>query len=210
MKRDDRLPGPDLALEESLHGDGAVEVGVELGRGAHLVRRERERERRLVARHELTRRAQRLCRGALARGRRSSERQPEDEQLVEGETDASDLGLGQRARAMDRMERVRSKREAFRGEQLRRKIVANGTNTLERLQVQVTKLLLGEVLGGRVDRCEVSRLGLAVQIVRRDGEAELVRTAADPDLGARDELPLEPRLVEPRRLDLARRRRPAR
>ena len=32
VQRDDGLPGSDLALEETLHGDGAVEVGVELGR----------------------------------------------------------------------------------------------------------------------------------------------------------------------------------
>ena len=32
MQCDDRLPRSDVALEEALHGDGAVEVGVDLGR----------------------------------------------------------------------------------------------------------------------------------------------------------------------------------
>ena len=105
---------------------------------------------------------------------------------------------------MDRGQRVRSEREAFRGEQRRGKVVTDGANALERLQVEVAELLLREILGRRVDRREVARLGLAVEVVRGDREAELVRAAADPDRGARDELPLEPRLVEPRRLDLAR------
>ena len=109
---------------------GAAASGTERSRSASisadralLVRGERERERRAVARDELARRAQRLRRGALARGRRSSEREPEDEQLVEGEPHPPDLGLRERARAMDERQRVRSSREAFRCEQRRRKIV---------------------------------------------------------------------------------------
>ena len=55
-----------------------------------------------------------------------------------------------------------------------------------------------------IDRREVARLRLAVEVVRRHGEAMPVRTTADANGRARHELRLEPRLVEPRRLDLAR------
>ena len=46
---DDGLPRPDLALEETLHRERPVEVGVDLGHRAFLIRGERERERRAVA-----------------------------------------------------------------------------------------------------------------------------------------------------------------
>ena len=100
------LPGPDVSLEESLHGDRAVEIGVDLGHRALLVGRERERQRAAVARDELTRRAERLRGRALARGGSTQEREPEDEQLVEREPRPADLGLGERPRAVDRRQRV--------------------------------------------------------------------------------------------------------
>ena len=103
-----------------------------------------------------------------------------------------------------RGERVRSEREAFRGEQRRGKIVPDGANELERLQVEVAELLLREILGRRVDRGEVAGLGLAVEVVRGDRESVAVRTTADPESRPGDELRLEPRLVEPRCLDLPR------
>ena len=61
MKGDDRLPRTHLSLEESLHGDRAREVGVELGHRPLLIGRQRERERRAVAVDQLSRLAQRLA-----------------------------------------------------------------------------------------------------------------------------------------------------
>src|SRR5262249_34947404 len=49
-----------------------------------------------------------------------------------------------------------------------------------------------------------ARLRLAVEVVRGDDETVPVRAAANPYRGAGHELRFEPRLVEPRRLDLAR------
>jgi hypothetical protein len=53
-------------------------------------------------------------------------------------------------------------------------------------------------------RREVARLGLAVEVVRGDREAVPVRPASNSHGRTRNELRLEPRLVEPRRLDLPR------
>ena len=70
MQRDDRLPGSDLSLEEPLHGDGPVEIRVDLRHRALLVRSEGERERRPITRDELARR------GRAAAPKRSPVRRP--------------------------------------------------------------------------------------------------------------------------------------
>ena len=200
----DGLPRPDLALEETLHRKRPVEVGVDLGHRAFLIRGERERERRAVAGNELARLAERLRRCTLTRGGRTQESEPEDQELVECEPRPPDLGFRERTRTMHDRQRVRSSRQAFGCEQRSGKLFPDVEHPFERLLVEVTELLLRDVLGGGIDRREVARLRLAVQVVRRHGEAMSVRTAADSNGRARHELRLEPRLVEPRRLDLPR------
>ena len=86
-----------------------------------------------VALDQLARLAERLRRGALARGGRAQEREPEDEELVEGEPRPPDLGLGERPRAMDRRERVRAHRKALRREQRGGQVVSDVADVLERL-----------------------------------------------------------------------------
>ena len=103
---------------------------------------------------------------------------------------------------MNRYDRVRAGRKPLGDEQRRRHVVAEIADELERLRVEIAQLLLCEVLGCGVDGREVACLHVAVQVVRRDGEAMPVRAASNPDRRTGDELRLEPRLVEPRRLDL--------
>ncbi len=104
---------------------------------------------------------------------------------------------------MDRHERVRAGREPLRDEQRRRHVVAEIADELERLRVEIAQLLLSDVLGGGIHRGEIGCLHVAVQVVRRDGEAVPVRATSNADRRAGDELRLEPRLVEPGRPDLA-------
>ena len=75
MKGDDRLPRTHLSLKESLHGDGAREIGIELGHRPLLIGRQRERERRAVASDHVSRPPQRLRRRALARRCRTRKRE---------------------------------------------------------------------------------------------------------------------------------------
>ncbi len=81
-------------------------------------------------------------------------------------------------------------------------VLSDIADALECLRVQVAELLLRHVFGGGVDGSEVACLGLAVEVVRGDRETVPVRAAADANARAGDELRLEPRLVEPGRLDL--------
>ena len=83
-------------------------------------------------------------------------------------------------------------------------VVPDVADVLERPGVQVAQLLLRDVLAGRVHGSEVAGLRIALEVVRRHGEAVPVRAAADADSRAGDELRLEPGLVEPGRLDLTR------
>ncbi len=105
---------------------------------------------------------------------------------------------------MDRDERVRAQRQLVAHPEVGREGLAGVPCEPENLRAELAQPLLREVLGRRVHRCEVGRLGLPVEVVRGDGEPELVRAASQPDLGAGAESLLEPRLVEPRRLDLTR------
>src|SRR5262245_39078665 len=203
MQRDDRLARADVALEEALHRHRAGEVAVDLGDRPLLVGGERERKRVAVTRDELSRRAEWLRRRAFAGCRRTQQGQPKDEQLVEGEARPPDLGLRQRSRAVYGPERIGAHREPLSGEQLGGQVVSEVEHELEYLVVQVAQPLLRDVLRCGIDGREVARLGLAVEVVRRDREAVPVRAPADAEGRSRNELRLEPRLVEPRRLDLA-------
>ena len=107
VERDDRLARADVALEQPLHRRRPGEVGVDLGDRLLLVLGQLERERRAVAA-----RSARPARGSaaatcsLALGRPARERELEHEQLVEGEPLPPLLRLLERARLVDRDERV--------------------------------------------------------------------------------------------------------
>ena len=180
------FPDPTSPWRSRCIGIGPVEVGVDLGHRALLVRRERERERGAIARDELARLAERLGGRALARGRRAQEREPEDEELVEREPRPPDLGLGERPRAMHDGERVRADREALGREQRRR---AGRRRRREHARAPARggrgAVFCATSSVGGIDGCEVARLRLAVEVVRGDGEAVPVRTAPDANRRAR-------------------------
>ena len=79
---------------------------------------------------------------------------------------------------MQRCERVGAEGQLFGLEERGGKRLAGVADERERLGAELAQLLLREVLGCRVDGSEVGGLGLALEVVRADGEAELVRAAA--------------------------------
>ena len=183
VERDDGLPRADVALEEALHRNRALEVGVDLGDRALLIRRERERERRAVARDELARLAERLrptrcSRAAAVRASASRRTSSSSNASRTRPTSAS----ASDARPVDGGERIGAERKplatraASAGSRL-----ADVADELERLRVEVAELLLREILGGRVDGREVGGLRLAVEVVRGHGEPVAVRAAAKAD-----------------------------
>ncbi len=139
-----------------------------------------------------------------ARSRRPGEREPEDEELVEGEPGAPHLGLRERGRSVHRGERIGAEREPPGREHGRGQVLSDGPHEGEHVTVEVAKPPLGDFLGRRVHGREANGLGSTVEVVGGDREAVPVRTPADTDRRARGQLAGEPGLVEPRRLDLAR------
>ncbi len=104
---------------------------------------------------------------------------------------------------MDRGERVCADRKAVGYEQRGRQVVSDVADVRERLAVEVAELFLCHVLARGIDRGEVAGLRIAVEVVRRDGEAVAVGASAYPHRRSRNQFRLEPGLVEPGRLDLA-------
>jgi hypothetical protein len=89
VEGDDGLSGPDVALQEALHGPLAAQIGVDLGDRLLLLGRERERKRAPVAVEELPRLAE--CRRARLLGERlatADEAELEQEELLEAEAGA--------------------------------------------------------------------------------------------------------------------------
>ena len=204
VQRDDGLARPDVALQESLHRNLAVEIRVDLAHRALLVGGERERERLAIPGHELARGAERLRRRDRAGGGVPQERQPEDRELVEREPRAAHLCLRERSRSVNHGERVRAQRKALRREHGRRQVVSDVADELERLGMDVAERLLRDVLRRGVDGRQVAGLGVAVEVVRGHGEAVPIGASADAERRTGHELRLEPRLVEPRGPDLSR------
>src|SRR5262249_39791639 len=151
---------------------------------------------------QLARRPKALRGGTLAGGYRPQQRESEHEKLVEGEAFPPHFGLWTRAGPVDRAQCVRAQRHALGSQQRRRQLLAHGTDVAERLCVQVSEFLLCDVFRGGINGCEITRLGVSVEVVRADSEPVPVRATSDAYRRAADELRLEPRLVEPRRPDL--------
>ena len=114
VERDDRLAGPDLALQQPLHRHGTLEVTVDLVDGALLMLCELEREDVAVALDELARRSERRSDLGLAFPPPAREPELQQQKLVERKPAASHLGLGERARAVQRPERVDARGQALR------------------------------------------------------------------------------------------------
>src|SRR5262245_7136380 len=105
---------------------------------------------------------------------------------------------------MDRHQRVATQRHPLGGQKLRRQVVTDVADDLESLGVEIAELLLRDVLARRIDRREVPRFRLPVEVVRGNGEAVAIRLPPNADVRPWRELALEPGLVEPAGLDLTR------
>ena len=189
---DGGLAGADVALQQPLHRRGARQIGVDLCDRLLLRGGERERQRVAVAVDEVARRWQRLRDERLSLRCASAERELEREQLVEGEPLPAELRLVERARA-DARRRARPRRSGSRCDdpQAGREQVAAGARRRESRLADRAQLLLGEVLGGRVDRREVGRVRRVAEVVRLDREAVAVLSAAQA--GARRPVSASPR-----------------
>ncbi len=95
MQCDDRLARPHVALQQALHRNLAVEVVVDLGYRALLIRGQREGKRVAIAREEVAGRTETLCRGARAGARGAEKGEAQHEELVERESRAPELRLGE-------------------------------------------------------------------------------------------------------------------
>ena len=202
MEGHDRLPRAHLALQEALHRGRALEVGVDLRDRALLVERQRERERRAIAVDQLTGLGQGIGGGSSTRSSRARQGDLQHEQLLEREPHASGLGLVERAWPVQGNQGVGAQRKTFAREERRRQRLPGIAHEWKRLRAKLAQLLLRDVLARGVHGREVGSLDLALEVVRRDGEAELVRTSSQPNARAWRQALLEPGLVEPRRLDL--------
>ncbi len=202
-QRDDGLPGADVALQQPLHRRRAREIAVDLGDRPFLRLGQGEGQHRAVALQELAAGRQRLGDQLLALGRPARERELEDEELVEGEPLPGLLGLCERAGAVQGNERVGPERQGLGGGEPGRERVSLRPDERERLAHERAQLLLRERLACGVDGCVVGGLRHLAEVVALDLEAEAVQLAPQAHARAGSELRLEPRLVEPRRADLA-------
>ena len=198
IERDDGLSRSDVALQQSLHRHRAVEIRVDVGDCALLVLGQLERERRAVAREQLSRFTERLGDRRLARADGARDAELENEQLLEGEPHACALRLLERTRPVESMQRVDLQRQALllpqrRGERIR-------DVPRERGEHELAQLLRRHVLAGGIDGDEFGVPGR--RLVRPHSEGAATKRADQPQSHSGSKLLRDPRLVEPRRADL--------
>ncbi len=204
-ERDDRLARADVALEQTLHRHRRREVGVDLADRPFLRVGERERKHVPVAAAAARRRRQRVRRRA-ARARQPGGPARAGARAARRTRGAVARPRPRRASADDGARRAR-RREAAAVRRRRAARAAASPSARASSSAAPTsepQLLLGQRLARRVDGRVVGRLGRLAEVVALDLEAVAVRLPAQPYLRADSELCLEPRLVEPRRPDLAR------
>ena len=204
VQRDDRLAGADVTLQQAFHRRRPGEIGVDLRDRALLVIGELEGQERPVADGELPRLAERRCGLALTPAAPACEAELEHQELIEGQPPPAFLRLGERHGLVQRAQRVRARRKPLGRAQSCGKWVPLLAGDVQRGGHELADPLRRQVLGRRVDRGEVGRSRLAVQVVGLDGEAVAPERSAQPDSRPGLELLGEPSLVEPGRLDLAR------
>jgi hypothetical protein len=198
VERDDRLPRADVALEEPLHRRRAPEVDVELGDRTLLMLGQGERQRLAIARNELARLAERGRLRLLASPHRARDPELEHEQLVVREPRPAGLGLVERARRVQGDERVATQRQLLAHAQLGRKRIRNVAYARECALDELAQPRGRQLFARGIDRCEVrGRRGVA-DVVGLDLELAAPVRPAHADGRTWDELPFEPRLVEPR------------
>ena len=152
IERDRGLPGADVPLEQPLHRRRAGEVAVDVRDRPLLVLGQHERQRRAVALEQPAGIAERGRDLVLALACPAGEAELEQEQLVEGEPPSPLLRLLQRARAVERVQRVGAPRQPFPLLQAGRQRVGLVRNELERPVCESAQTRRRDLLAGRVDR----------------------------------------------------------
>ncbi len=185
VERDDRLAGADVALQQPLHRNRALEIGVDLAHRLLLVRRERERKRRAVALDQLAGRAERRRERALAFRRAPRDAELEQQQLLEREPLPPGLRLVLGLGMVDDEERVALQRHRLAVAQLGRQRVGVVDDVPERVRDERPQPLRRDLLARGIDRREVFRRLALADVVRLDVEAVAARLAAQTDVCAR-------------------------
>ena len=203
-QRDDGLPGADVALQQPLHRRRAREIAVDLGDRPFLRLGQGEWQHRAVALAAARRRAA-TARRPAARARLPCARARVGGRGARRRRAASGPPrppASERGRCRATSASARSGSRLGGGERGRERISLRPDES-ERLAHERAQLLLRERLAGGVDGCVVGGLRHLAEVVALDLEAEAVQLATQAHARAGSQLRLEPRLVEPRRADLA-------
>ena len=204
VEGDRGLAGAHVSLQQPLHRGGAREVGVDLLHRPLLRSRQRERQHVAVPGRELRGRRKRLGDERLALRGPPAKGELEREELVERQPAPGALGIVLAAGPVDADERIGPERQGVVGADRRGQRLAGVPRARQRRLGQRAKRLLRQIRSRGIDRREVGGLHRVAEVERRHLEPEPVRLPAHADVRSRDELRLEPRLVEPRGADLAR------
>jgi hypothetical protein len=197
VERDDGLPRADVALQQALHRHRPREIRIELRDRALLVDGQPEGEHLAVTLDQPPHVSERRCDLALPLAPALRDPDLEHEQLVEGEPPPSGLRLLERARPVQRPQRVDPLRQALTFLQRGRQRIRERRR--QRRLDELAELPRRDLLARRIHRREVGRCGRLAEVVRLDVEPEPTLAAAEPDVRSRLELPFQPRLVEPGR-----------
>src|SRR5205085_1815082 len=131
------------------------EVDVELADRLLLVRRQRERKRLAVAQREVARLAERRRERRLTLACATGDPDLQQEQLVEGEPAAAELGLVLAARAVQRDERIGPQRKPLACAQVRWERVDVVRRVRERVRDERADRLRCELFARGIDGREV-------------------------------------------------------
>src|SRR5581483_5838884 len=168
------------------------EVAVELGDRSLLVGRQPEGQQTAVAGDQVARLAERRGDLVLALAVPSRQAELEQEQLVEREPPAAALGVVERARPVESVERVRAAGKALRLAQPGRQRIDDVADQRQRTVGERPPPRRRDLLPGRIDRREVAGRGGAVEVVRTDRELVAAQLATQSDACPRPQLLREP------------------
>ena len=171
VQGDHGLAGADVALQEPLHRQGALEVAVDLADRLLLVGRERERQRLPVAVDELARFAK--ARRERSFAFRDAARDPDlqDEQLLERQPLPPGLGLVEVPRPVHGGERVTFQRQSLALAQLGRQRIRDVHGERKGGVHDASHGRGGDLFRGRVDGSEVGGGACFSDVVRARLEA---------------------------------------
>ena len=196
VERYDRLPRADVPLQETLHGNGAHEIDVDVLDRALLMLGQAKREYVAIAGNEVAGGTERRRDLRLTFPAPRSQTDLQDEQLVEGEPRTTFLRLLARPRPVQSPQRIASLRQALALLHSGRERVQSRPR--QRRTDELAELLRRDLLARRIDGREVRRRRRPADVERLDEELVApLHASAEASAGPRLQQLLEPRLVEP-------------